>query len=174
METWMGKEYLTLSDLWPENPKAVIVGINPALVSVDVGHYYQGTLGVRLSKRLMTAGVLPPDSVGFMDDVATRESLAFTDLVKRPSSRAAEISALEMAFGRDRLEHELTTREIPLVIFVFKAAATQLLGKFSGNGLLEEHTLGGAAVFVMPGPFEPAVSSDRTLAVLRELWLKNN
>ncbi|WP_298255616.1 uracil-DNA glycosylase family protein [uncultured Arthrobacter sp.] len=174
LETWMGKEYLTLGDLWPESPKAVVVGINPAPVSVGVGHYHQGTLGIRLSKRLTAAGVLPPNSAGFMDDVAMCEGLGFTDLVKRPTSRAAEIGASEMTFGCDRLEREIAAREVPLVIFVFKAAATQLLGKFPGNGLLEDHSVGGAAVFIMPGPYEAAASSNKTLVVLRELWLKND
>ena len=44
---WMGTPVLTLRDLWPEQPRAVIVGLNPSLRSVEVGHYYQGRLGQR-------------------------------------------------------------------------------------------------------------------------------
>ncbi len=31
---WMGVRTLTLADIWPEHPRAMIVGINPAPSSV--------------------------------------------------------------------------------------------------------------------------------------------
>jgi double-stranded uracil-DNA glycosylase len=39
---WMRSEVLTLAEVWPERPRAVIVGINPSLTSVAEGHYFQG------------------------------------------------------------------------------------------------------------------------------------
>jgi TDG/mug DNA glycosylase family protein len=170
IETWMGKEYLTLKDLWPEKPKAVVVGINPSPVSVEIGHYYQGTLGIRFFERLKTAGVLPRNATGFLDDVAVQKGVAFTDLVKRPTPRAAVLSRQEMEFGRDRLERELADREAPLVIFVYKKSATQILGDFPGNGLLVGLKIGSASVFVMPAPFEATRTVNTTLGDLRELW----
>jgi TDG/mug DNA glycosylase family protein len=38
LESWMGKTFLTLADLWPAHPKAVVVGINPTPQSVAAGH----------------------------------------------------------------------------------------------------------------------------------------
>jgi hypothetical protein len=51
------------------------------------------------------------------------------------------------------------------VLFVFKKAATTLLGSFPGNGFTG-HSIGGADVFVMPGPFENRVTAARTLDTL--------
>lgn len=47
VEEWMGAEYLTLRDVLPESPRAVVVGLNPSPVSVAAGHYYQGQVGQR-------------------------------------------------------------------------------------------------------------------------------
>lgn len=40
VEEWMDAEVLTLADVWPESPRAMIVGLNPAPASVAAGHYY--------------------------------------------------------------------------------------------------------------------------------------
>lgn len=166
----MGEEYLTLQDLWPENPKAVVVGINPSPVSVEIGHYYQGTLGIRLFERLKTAGVLGPSAVGFLDDVAYQAGVAFTDLVKRPTPRADKLRREELEIGREPLERKLLACEVPVVIFVYKKSATQLLGHFPGNGLLKDEKIGNARVFVMPGPFEATMTANKTLGALGALW----
>ena len=42
-----GKQIFTLKELLRPGLRAVFVGINPALISVDCGHYYQGRLGKR-------------------------------------------------------------------------------------------------------------------------------
>ena len=54
---WMGEPVLTLAALWPEQPRAMIVGLNPAPASVEVGHYYQGRSGQRQLLRLADAGL---------------------------------------------------------------------------------------------------------------------
>ena len=46
-----------------------------------------------------------------------------------------------------------------------KKAVTTLLGLFPGNGFIGR-SLGGADVFVMPGPYESAVTVARTLETL--------
>lgn len=59
LESWMGNTFLTLADLWPAYPKAVVVGINPTPRSVAAGHYYQGAYGKRFFARLRSVGILP-------------------------------------------------------------------------------------------------------------------
>jgi double-stranded uracil-DNA glycosylase len=49
---WRAVEVLTLADVPPAEGGIVLIGINPAPVSVAAGHYYQGTLGKRLWSRL--------------------------------------------------------------------------------------------------------------------------
>jgi TDG/mug DNA glycosylase family protein len=171
LEPWMGEEWLTLADLWPDTIRAALIGINPAPVSVAAGHYYQGTLGRRIFSRLVDAGVLYPAAVGqYDDDRAVEAGIGFTDIVKRPSPRAADVRREEYRHGRLLLVEKLERAKVPLVIFTFKAAAVAALGKFSGGGFLPRVRLGGAEVFVLPGPMEARDSASRKTADLRSWW----
>lgn len=169
---WMGKEVVTLRDLWPAEPRAVVIGINPAPVSVEAGHYYQGNLGQALFRRLRGAGMLGLSLRGHEDDQALAAGIGFTDVVKRPTSSADQIGREELLFGKRLLMEALEARKVPLVIFAFKKSATTLLGQFQGNGFLESQALGGTDVFVMPGPYESATTANPTLETLRQYWGK--
>jgi TDG/mug DNA glycosylase family protein len=164
---WLGSTVTTLADLLRPGLKAVTVGINPAPVSVAAGHYYQGSAGQIFYRRLALVGLLPPGG-GFEDDRAYRAGIGFTDVVKRPTRSASEVSPHELLVGRHILEDKLRALEVPLVIFTFKKAATSLLGDFQGHGLLPTARLAGGRVFVMPGPYERREQTDRALQQLAE------
>ncbi|MDQ0826914.1 TDG/mug DNA glycosylase family protein [Arthrobacter sp. B2I5] len=174
-ELWMGAEYLTLSDLWPQNPRAILVGINPTDASVRVGHYYQGLAGRRMFRMLHDAGVLESrqhkDVPGlYDDDLALSQGIGFTDLVKRPSRNAQSLKLAELEFGAQELDRNLRTHASPLVIFVFKKTAQVLFGTFEGIGLLGGLEIGGARCFVMPHYSARVPLRDVTLAQLKRLW----
>lgn len=169
-ETWMGEHVLTLADLLRPGLKAVTVGINPSPVSVAAGHYYQGVVGKRFLARLGQAGVVDLAGGGFEDDQAFAQGIGFTDAVKRPTARANGLRPGELQHGRERLEARLAATRAPRVIFTFKMAAVALLGAFDGHGLIAGKQLGGAEVFVMPGPMERADRADRVERALRDGW----
>lgn len=108
--TMHGMPVLTLADLWPARPRAVIVGVNPAPLSVEAGHYYQGQDGRRAMARLRTTGLLPPEGGGFVDDEAVAAGVGFTDIAQRPTRRATDLNPREVADGRARLRAELEAR----------------------------------------------------------------
>jgi TDG/mug DNA glycosylase family protein len=162
---WLGSTVTTLKDLLRPGLKAVTVGINPAPASVAAGHYYQGSAGQIFYRRLTLVGLLPPGG-GFEDDRAYRAGIGFTDVIKRPTGSASEVSPHELVVGRRILEDKLRALEVPLVIFTFKKAATSLLGNFQGHGLLPTARLAGGRVFVMPGPYE---RREQTAGALQEL-----
>lgn len=164
----MGADVLTLADLIPDAPKAVIVGINPAPPSVAVGHYYQGTQGQRLFARLRQVGVLPT-AAGWEDDAGYAAGLGFTDIVKRPSRSADDIDRDELKHGERLLRDRLSAAGASWVIFAFKKAATSLFGSFEGNGHMPGLHVGESNVFVMPGPYESASSTADRLNELRQL-----
>lgn len=166
MVTISGEEVETLEDLLRPGLLAVVVGINPAPVSVAAGHYWQGRTGTTLWRRLRAVGLLPNEVDEFEDDAAFAAGIGFTDVVKRPTFSAAEVSEEELATGRAALEAKLTELEVPVVIFAFKKAATTLFGDFPGNGLIDSCSLGGGRVFVMPGPYEASDTAARTLETL--------
>jgi TDG/mug DNA glycosylase family protein len=169
-EMWMGEEVMTLADLVRPGLRAVVVGINPSPVSVAAGHYYQGQVGQRFLRRLVQAGVIDLAVGEFEDDRAYAAGLGFTDAVKRPTARAAGLRPGELAYGHRQLEQRLAAVAAPRVIFTFKKAAVALLGQFDGHGRLADRMLGGAEVFVMPGPMERTDRVDRALADLRAWW----
>lgn len=165
---WMGDRVTTLDDLLRDGLRAVVVGINPAPTSVAAGHYWQGNTGRTLWRRLRMVGLLPNQFDGYEDDAAFAAGVGFTDVVKRPTARASELTAEELTHGRSVLEEKLAAVEGPLVIFVFKKAATTTLSGFRGNGFLPDLRLGRSEVFIMPGPYESTDTAKVTLSELRE------
>jgi TDG/mug DNA glycosylase family protein len=167
---WMGEQIETLEDLLRPCLRAVCVGINPSLVSVRAGHYYQGRVGQRFFSRLRRAGVIPPAAKGTEDDVAFAADVGFTDIVKRPTARASELRASDFAHGVEALREKLGRTRPDLVIFTYKRAAEAVIGRFGGNGFLPEHAFADCPIFVMPGPYEATETAETTLARLKAVW----
>ena len=116
----MGKQILTLADIWPERPRAMIVGINPAPASVEAGHYYQGNVGKRQMQRVAQAGAFTvTGACRYVEKYAVAAGIGFTDIVKRPTRSETDVGSDELEFGKNVLERELSERGIPLVICVF-------------------------------------------------------
>ncbi len=166
-ETWLGEKVETLEDLLRPNLRAVIVGINPSCVSVEAGHYYQGRLGQLLFRRLKTVGLFDGARRGEEDDVLLSLGVGFTDIVKRPSRRANELTAEELTHGREELQRKLAALDVPLLIFTYKRTAELLYGRFDGAGFISAPGERPAR-FVMPGPYAQRAVADALLAELRE------
>lgn len=102
---WLGREILTLAEVWPTRVRAVVVGINPSQVSVDAGHYYQGDGARRQITRLIRAGVLTPRSGELVYERAALEAgVGLADLVRRPTPGEKSVPAAERTYGRTLFE----------------------------------------------------------------------
>lgn len=163
----MGQTVETLEDLLRPGLRAVCVGTNPSPRSVAVGHYYQGRAGRRFVARLRGVGLIP-GSEGYGDDLAFADGVGFTDIVKRPTKSANDIGPDEYKHGKQLLVTKLKEHSPELVIFTFKKAAEVLVGKFTGNGFVAGLELAQSEIYVMPGPYEDAVSAAGTLRLLAE------
>lgn len=163
---WMGELVLTLADLWPSQPRAMIVGLNPAPASVEVGHYYQGRSGQRQLLRLADAGLFarPEKGSTSFEPAALQSAVGFTDVVKRPTRGEKDVLPREVEFGRVALNEELRERGVPLVICVFRHPVTALLGIGGPPGLQTRRTSWGSRVFRMPGPFAAAAEVNEVMA----------
>lgn len=169
---WMGSSVLTLADIWPERPTAMIVGLNPAPKSVAEGHYYQGAVGRRQMARLVDAGLFSRTSDGpFFEADALAGGVGFTDLVKRPTVGENDVPVGEQRQGRSALIAELARRRVPLVICIFRHPADAILGSKSIVGFQQHETAWGGRLFRMPGPFENAQRGTAHMNTLREFLL---
>ncbi|MHB1345037.1 MAG: uracil-DNA glycosylase family protein [Thermoleophilia bacterium] len=155
-----GVELETLAELLRPGLRAVVVGLNPSNVSVNVGHYFQGRLGLRLWQRLQQAGILHSLPRGGEDDEAFRQGIGFADVVRVPSHDALWLTpaALRLA-GPDLCDRLLLAGVRPptTVVFVFAKA-------FAAVGPLVRER--GYEVLRMPGPYAPADQVAEELAVL--------
>lgn len=166
---WVGDRILTLADLWPDETRAMIVGLNPAPKSVEIRHYYQGASGRRQLLRLADAGLFQTPAQGtFFEQAALTAGVGFTDLVKRPTRGEGDLAPAELARGRASLMDALRAREVPLVVCVFRQPADAIMGAKSTVGFQATPTPWGGKLFRMPGPFEKADTVARHMAALRD------
>lgn len=160
----------TLPDRPPAGGGILLVGINPAPVSVAAGHYYQGRLGRRLWRRLERLGLLRDPVPGGEDDAFVASGNGLTDLVKRPTASADLLTPIELREGAESLRKKIRNWNPRMVLFAFKAPATQLLGDVS-PGLCG--TLDGTPAFLLSGPYAPKAETARIdaelLAVLGDI-----
>jgi len=172
VEEWMGTEYLTLRDVLPKNPRAVIVGLNPSPVSVALGHYYQGQVGQRQLRRLASAGLFElADGTRTFEDAALAAGVGFTDIIKRPTVGEKDLAAGELEHGRGLLADKLGALGVPLVVCVFRHPVEALLGRKAAGapGLQDSRTEWGAQVFRMPGPYDAVAKADSVMVALGKL-----
>ncbi len=154
---WMGEPVLTLEDVWPARPRAVIVGLNSTPTSVAAGHHHQGRLAQRQLLRLADAGLFrrPPSGGTFFERVVLDADIGLTDVVKRPTCAEKHLSPREIEIGRQAVNAELEARRVPLVVCLFSRPVMVLLGSSGRPGFQPRTTSWGARVFRMPGPFAP-------------------
>ena len=158
----------TLPDFPPKPGGVLIVGINPPPPSVARGHYYQGKLGRRLWKRLESVGLLSGAVPGQEDEALVAAGHGLTDIVKRVTASADELSADELRAGGKALHARVREWQPGLVLFAFKAAAVNALGMrdlFPGAC----GDIAGVKAFLLPGPYTKTAEADRVYEELRRL-----
>jgi TDG/mug DNA glycosylase family protein len=159
----------TLPDIPPSPGGVLLVGINPAPISVEAGHYYQGRLGRRLWRRLAGVGLLDDPTAGLEDEAFARAGHGLTDVVERPTRTSSELLPEEVAEGAARLRAKLGEWSPGLILFAFRKAAEPLLGPDVKPGPCGE--IDGIPAFLLSGPYAPrdeAVRIDSQLVALLE------
>lgn len=168
---------LTLGDLWPapgETPLwAAIVGGKTAPDAINNGHFYHGPIGQRQLGRLQTAGLFSPTDAPFQDLQAAAGGIAFMNLSQIPRSKDDPETMTLMREGAARVERELASRDVELVISMWRHGTRELLGSEGRPGFQHAHSSWGAEVFRMPSPYARAIEA---VAVMDELagWLEHN
>lgn len=138
----------TLPDLLRKGMKVVIVGCNPSESAVRVGHYYSGR-GNEFWP-LLFQGRVVPEPFDYHDDKRVIEfGVGLTDLVKKPTKTAEDLSRQDFAEGRVVLSQKLEEFGPHVVAFNGRQTYEQFAQRKCKVGLQKE-LLYGARVYVLP------------------------
>jgi len=111
--------------------------------------------GQRFWDRLRKVSLLPGGAKGWEDDAAFERGIGFTDIVKRSTRSADDLTPEEWIHGRALLREKLEADPPQLVVFTYPEAAKRYFNRrdLRGRGYDERLSIGTAGVFIMPGPY---------------------
>jgi len=154
LESFRGVE---VADLVGDGIRLVFVGINPGLRTAATQIHF-GNPGNRFRPALVGAGILAPAVGGVPgmteDDLAelVRRGVGITNLVRRATARADELTAPELVEGAGRLESFVTTHR-PRVVAVLGITAYRIaFARPRATPGRQPDGLAGAALWVVPNP----------------------
>ncbi len=131
--------------------KVLFVGINPSLRSAEVGHNFARP-GNRFYPALHAAGFTPRQLAPEEDATLPRYDVGITNIAARPTRAAAELSNEELREGAAELERLVAEVQPRLVAFLGLTAYRTALARPKATLGLQEATLGGRPVWILPNP----------------------
>ena len=136
----------TLADTVAPGMRMLVCGLNPSLYAADVGvGFARG--GNRFWPAALAAGLVSRERDPRHALVA--HGVGMTDLVKRATRKAAELSAAEYAAGLERLERLAERLEPGIVCFVGLAGWRAAVDRRASPGPQSRH-IGGRPAYLMP------------------------
>jgi len=138
---------VTLADTVGAGLRLLICGLNPSPYSAEVGVGF-GRPGNRFWPAARAAGIV---TVATNDPTAAIavDRIGMTDLVKRPTRRADELSAAEYRDGLDRVEQLVAWLQPAAVCFVGLAGWRAAIDRRAVAGV-QERSIGGRPAYLMP------------------------
>ena len=147
-----GEVVRTLPDLMEPGVRLLFVGFNPSVRAARLGHYYAGRNNRFWD--LLAASGLTPRRFHFEEDRRLLElGIGVTDLVKRPTRSAAEVTAAEYREGVKRLRSILAELRPRVVCYNGKGVYLRAAGVPAAPwGAQDTRVAPGVADFVAPSP----------------------
>ncbi|MDP8942738.1 MAG: G/U mismatch-specific DNA glycosylase [Actinomycetota bacterium] len=140
-----------LPDVVAAGIDVLFCGINPSLISAQLGHHYARP-GNRFWPALHRAGFTPRLLAPSEDHLLPRYGLGLTNLVDRPTASASELTAEELRAGAAALEHLVEGFRPTLVCVVGLAAWRGGFGRPRAGVGPQAETVGGRPAWVVPNP----------------------
>jgi TDG/mug DNA glycosylase family protein len=140
-----------LEDVLAEHLAVIFCGINPGLKAAATGHHFMGRSN-RFWRTLHLAGFTPHEVQPENDRTILQYQCGLTTVVERPTARADQLSADELKAAAASFERKIARYAPRYVAFLGKAAYSALSGQKQIAWGLQPHTLGHAAVWVLPNP----------------------
>ena len=147
----------TLPDYLKTGLDIVLVGLNPSLYSLEVGHYFATTRN-RFWRAVNRSGLLTETLDAGTDYKLLEQGIGLTDVVKRPTRGASDLRAADYREWAPVLKEKMERYE-PLIVCFHGAVAYRNYLRH-GEGIrassielgLQAHTIGSSRVFVVPNP----------------------
>jgi len=168
----------TLPDHLAPGLDIVSIGINPSLYSVERGFYFARP-GNRFWPTLNASGLVPEPLEPSRDAVVRLfrvHRIGFTDLVKRATTRAEELTEEDYARGARLLRRKLLRSQPAIAWFHGTSGYRIFLGQSGGRHAavkpgLQPEKIGAIRAFVTPNPSgaNPAANPKALLPLYREL-----
>jgi double-stranded uracil-DNA glycosylase len=154
----------TLPDLLTESLEVVFVGINPSIYSAERGHYFarpSNRFWPCLSRSVLSRSAREALGITALGPQHDRDLLAhgigFTDLVKRPTVKASDLTSRELGAGVAGLLEKVDRYRPRIACFHgitgYRYVHRMLAGETDAAVLgLQVVRLGGTRIFLVPNP----------------------
>jgi TDG/mug DNA glycosylase family protein len=136
----------SLPDTVGANMRVLVCGLNPSIVSADAGLGFARPSN-RFWRAALASGLVTRarDPLGCL----VHDRVGMTDLVKRATVGAAELTEAEYRAGAERVESLVRWLQPRLVLFVGLAGWRVAVDRHAAAGL-QPRTFGGRPAYVMP------------------------
>jgi TDG/mug DNA glycosylase family protein len=140
-----------LPDILDHGLVVVFIGINPSPMAAATGHRFAGPSN-RFWRVINLAGFSPILLGADQDQLLPQYGCGLISAVSRPTRRASELSRSELAAAGDALGAKIEEHRPRWVAFLGKGAYSAIMARRDVAWGLQEKTLGGARVWVLPDP----------------------
>lgn len=144
--TVLARRARTLADTVGAGMRLLVCGLNPSLYAADAGVGFARP-GNRFWPAALAAGLVSVDRNP--GHALSCHGIGLTDLVKRATVAASELTSPEYRAGRDRVEHLVRWLRPEVVCFVGLAGWRAAVDRRAQAGV-QEQALGGRPVYLMP------------------------
>ena len=146
----------TLPDYLRPGLDIVLIGLNPGLHSVKVGHYF-AFARTRFWPAINRSGLLPEGLNAENDHRMPDFGIGFTDVVKRPTSGSSDLRAADFKEWAPVLKEKLESNRPTIAAFHGATAYRNYLRYAEGVNErpelgLQDRVIGSSAVFMLPNP----------------------
>jgi TDG/mug DNA glycosylase family protein len=140
----------TLPDFVGPGMRVLVCGLNPSVVAADAGFGFAGPTN-RFWRAAVASGLVAADRARRPLDVLGHDRVGMTDLVKRSTPRAAEVTGADYRAGCARVARLAAWLAPRVVLFVGLAGWRAAVDRGAHPGWQPPPPgFGGAATYVMP------------------------
>jgi TDG/mug DNA glycosylase family protein len=160
-----------LPDILASGLSVVFCGINPGMLAASTGRHFAGR-GNRFWRVMHLAGFTPELFRPEDDHALLQYGYGLTTAARRATSRAADLSRLELTAAASDFERKIERYAPMYVAFLGKMALAAMSGTRDIEWGLQSTRFGGARAWVLPNPsgLNRAFSLDALVNAYRELY----